>query len=631
MYTFRFYILKRAIVLGMALALLMLSGCATPVGVRLIDPKQIQRNLTASILSSDQLSAPTMYILNRADLGERFEDQPEEVLAILHKGLPTASESDRLFALAELSYAHASEGGPKSYYLAAAVYAYAFLFPDDPSEDPLPSDPRERIALDIYNLSLAAALSTDDAGDTEVGEGKFSLPFGELVAKIDAAEFKWGSFRLTHFVRACAFDVRGLRNRYRWPGIGAPLIATTQPLEGVAAPEYARIPPNLKMPVTAFLRLENAGEVFKTERIRGRLELYTPVEATTLNIRDRSVPLEYDLSSALAYTLEGSRAYSLELEGLLSGDLILLKDKARYRDNLFLTAPYRPGLIPVVFVHGTASSPVRWAEMFNELSNDPQLWKSYQFWLFTYNTGNPVVYSAGILNEGLRNIVQELDPRGSDPALQDMVLIGHSQGGLLVKLSTVDSGSAFWNNTFRMPFQELEASPEAKEILRRSLFFKPVPGVKRVIFLATPHRGSYLVGGWVSRLLRKFISLPSQVVNTAKEVVIRNPKVEAMHSMDDIPRSTDDMDPESAFVKAYSSLQVGTGISAHSIIAVNNADDPKTEWTDGVVQYSSAHLEGVASELVVHSGHSTQDIPATIEEVRRILLEHLAASTERTQ
>ena len=44
---------------------------------------------------------------------------------------------------------------------------------------------------------------------------------------------------------------------------------------------------------------------------------------------------------------------------------------------------------------------------------------------------------------------------------------------------------------------------------------------------------------------------------------------------------------------------------------------------DGVVKYESAHLEGIASEKIVRSTHSTQSTPATILEVRRILYEHL--------
>jgi hypothetical protein len=34
-------------------------------------------------------------------------------------------------------------------------------------------------------------------------------------------------------------------------------------------------------------------------------------------------------------------------------------------------------------------------------------------------------------------------------------------------------------------------------------------------------------------------------------------------------------------------------------------------------------MDGVASEFIVHSGHSAQETPQAIEEVRRILLENL--------
>jgi hypothetical protein len=39
-------------------------------------------------------------------------------------------------------------------------------------------------------------------------------------------------------------------------------------------------------------------------------------------------------------------------------------------------------MIPVALVHGTASSPARWAEMANELLGDPAIGSRYQIWLF---------------------------------------------------------------------------------------------------------------------------------------------------------------------------------------------------------------------------------------------------------
>ena len=124
--------------------------------------------------------------------------------------------------------------------------------------------------------------------------------------------------------------------------------------------------------------------------------------------------------------------------------------------------PYRPGRIPVVFVHGTASSPARWAEMTNELMNDPVLGQRYQFWFFLYNTGNPVAYSAMGLREALQHVVADVNPNGTDPALRQMVVIGHSQGGLLTKMTVVNSGTRFWDANFQVPFEQADLPEERR-------------------------------------------------------------------------------------------------------------------------------------------------------------------------
>ena len=148
------------IVTMLLVGLLVLAGCATPVGVRHLDPKQVQRGLTRSVLSSDHVSAPTVPGPQPCRPCRQFKSQPAEVLAQLHKGLPTANRTDELFALAELSFFYASEGGPRSYFLASAIYAYAFLFPADAGTAPDRFDPRVRIATDLYNRSIAEALTS---------------------------------------------------------------------------------------------------------------------------------------------------------------------------------------------------------------------------------------------------------------------------------------------------------------------------------------------------------------------------------------------------------------------------------------------------------------------------------------
>lgn len=145
----------------------------------------------------------------------------------------------------------------------------------------------------------------------------------------------------------------------------------------------------------------------------------------------------------------------------------------RAQDGLFMMPPYKPGKIPVVLVHGTASRPARWAEMVNELEGDPVIRERFQIWVFIYDSGNMIPYSAGRLRGALTDTVQELDPEGKDPALQRMVVIGHSQGGLLTKLTAIDSGTRFWDHISSKPFDKIKVSPETNALLKQPFFLRP--------------------------------------------------------------------------------------------------------------------------------------------------------------
>ena len=620
MYSKKDYLVIGFLFFSMALAW----GCATPVGVKKLDPKTVQLTLTANVLTSGTVSPFTAQILNRFGLLKESQQHSAKVIAQMHKGLPGITESDRLFALAELSFYHATQSRDRSYFLATACYAYAFLYTGDQKAAPDCVDPRYRTAVDLYNRSIAEGLMSSDGTEVILISGAYKLPFGTLNLYINEAEFHWGAYRLVHFEQAAELGVRGLRNRYRWPGIGAPLTAEVKPLAGVDNSAYSLIVPNIKVPVTIFLRLDNVAAEIKSGTIRGYLNLHTTEETSTVAINGSQVPLELELSSALAYTLEGSDMYKLELKGLPFSNFSLpIKNVARFRDDLFFMTPYVPGRIPVVLVHGTASSPACWADMLNELQNDSALWGRYQFWLFTYNSGNPIAYSGGLLADALRSVVAKVDPGGKDPALRKMVVIGHSQGGLLTRLMVSDSGTRFWDQVSRVPYEQIQADPETKKIIKRSMFYTPLPFVKRVVFISTPHHGSFFAGGWIGQLICKFITLPGKVLNPVQEVLVRNPRALAFRSMKDIPRSIDNMDPKNQFVKTLAAMPIAPGVITHSIIAVENPDDPREKWNDGVVTYSSAHLDGVASELIVRSGHWIQSEPQTIEEIRRILLENL--------
>jgi hypothetical protein len=211
-----------------------------------------------------------------------------------------------------------------------------------------------------------------------------------------------------------------------------------------------------------------------------------------------------------------------------------------------------------------------------------------------------------------------------------MVVLGHSQGGLLTKLTVVNSGDRLWRNLSDEPFDEVELSPENRALLQRSLFFERLPFVERVIFLSTPHGGSYLsdysLSGWVSRL----VQLPAKITRVGLSIATQPKNARLIRSLQRLPTSLDNMRAGNPFLVTLHDLPIDPHVSAHSIIAVQG-DGPLDRSSDGVVRYTSAHLDGVVSELVVRpSGHSVQEQPLGIEEVRRILLEHLAAGAGRS-
>jgi hypothetical protein len=69
-------------------------------------------------------------------------------------------------------------------------------------------------------------------------------------------------------------------------------------------------------------------------------------------------------------------------------------------------------------------------------------------------------------------------------------------------------------------------------------------------------------------------------------------------------------------------LGIDPSVRSHSVIA-DLRDPPSPDGTDGLVPYSSSHLDGVSSERLVHGLHICMNHPAVIEEVGRILTEHL--------
>jgi pimeloyl-ACP methyl ester carboxylesterase len=597
-----------------------LAGCVAPIGADRVTTRQAYAQVEANALSTGKPSANTVAVLHRYDLDRLVAGQPDEAVRRLHQKAVTTGERDLLFALAETSYVAADHfrrsvkpwdaRDARDYYLGAAVYAWLFLFGEGPDARPGFLDPRLREAGDLYNYGLGLALveGKDTNGLVRLQEGKRRLPVGSIELRVNLTNFPMRLEEFEQFLLADQFRVRGLSVRNREPGIGAPLLAVRQWNAELGVRRCA--------PVTVFLRLPASLAEVDTGKGVGALELHSAFDEATVTVGQTRVPLETDLTTHMAYVLNQSFVWDL-------GVMQFLAPAKRVRSQLIPMDAFRSDRIPLVFVHGTFSSPVTWAELNNTLAADTELRQRYQVWAFMYGSGNALLISAGELRDVLTATIQKLDPQGTNALLRQMVIVGHSQGGLLTKLTATETGDRVWRAISDKPLEECSVAEDQRAKLRHLAFLEPLPFVRRVVFISTPHRGSYLAGSFARRLASKLMSLPNATVNATRDASWMAKGTSAERFLGGrLPTSLDSMSPKNPAVLALAEIPVAPTVKAHSIIPVKGEGDLQ-QGKDGVVAYTSAHVDYAESELVVRGVHTCLNSPATIEEVRRILHKHV--------
>lgn len=407
------------------------------------------------------------------------------------------------------------------------------------------------------------------------------------------------------FVPAAELKIKGLKEHRQRDGVGLPLVASGDH----PSPEEARrdkIPPaGFHLAETAMLRVGGTNAV---------LEFYDPLATETVRWHGRRTPLAADYTAPLAVLVHGRNPL---LEGLIR---MLRVASAEERARLARIRPGAPDRIPVVFVHGLMSSPMAWMAMVNELQADPEITKHYDFWFFAYPSGLPIILNARALREELD---AALGPRGRCYNGRDMVLVGHSMGGILSRLMVTASGRTIWDEVAAKRRVAAPLGTGERKLLESLLIFPARDDVGRVVFIATPHRGTQLALSPVGRFGRSLIRLPVSVLNLGggilKSLVVLLPGDSPVRR---VPTSIDGLAPTNPVLLALAKLPVERGVPYHSIIGDRGKGDTPNS-SDGVVAYSSSHLAGAASEKIVPCDHRANEHPAGIAEVHRILLEHL--------
>ena len=400
------------------------------------------------------------------------------------------------------------------------------------------------------------------------------------------------------------------------PGVGIPVVGHIR-RTSEARQELPFLPPNGgNLTLTAILEMGEAPRGPEQPR-RCRLHLHNALNVETVKLGgdERLLAANFTASKQLALSKK-----SLSFFRWLG---MFFPERALSDCQLYRMDVYDPRRIPVVFVHGLLSDPHIWLNVVNAISSDPELRAAYQPWYFLYPTAMDVPQTSARLRESLRQAREHFDPEHDDPGMRRMVLVGHSMGGLLSRMQTIDPGDKLWNAMFTKSPEQLNVSDAVRQRLVSTLKFKPDPGVDRLVFITTPHRGSNIASKNIIRRLSSLIRLPFDTLLMTEQLLSGN---------------TDALSPQIRDWGVYSFLSLGMlsekhpyyqGLNSvpipvehHSIIG-RLGNGGMLRESDGVVPYWSSHLDSAESEKIIQAWHGCVDKPEVVQEVVRVLREHL--------
>jgi hypothetical protein len=562
-----------------------------------------------------ELSASTVGLLDRLRLPGGWKRDPRAALAALDPLAARDIAARRAaieIALQAGVRAHAkflSDRGASAFYLYAAEHAFDGVKQGDAAFSAFCTKAARYAVARLAGLRGIAEENNVHLSTTVAG------PARRYRVSLDTSAP--GSVRLGTFSKVWPTDrfvVAAAPVPATVEGVGTPLVGKVQGLRGAAAAEQFVPDDGLWVPLTATVRF---GPRAATRQVI--FTIYDRRKVETVSNGSRRETLAGDFSTPFAVRtreLNRQNFFTLGILGFLRGD--------RYFDStgLYPVEFPRTDKIPVVFVHGLISDPNDWRFLHNVLLADPVIREHYQFWAFYYPTSMSVPWSAMLLREGLANARRKTNPSGRNPKLGQVVLIGHSMGGLLSRMQIVSSNERFYGSYFTKPLDQLRLTPGDREKMRKVFSFGANADVDEVIFICTPHRGSGLATNWIGKIGRSLARLPLTVLETTTNVLTLNADALVATTRLRPGTSIDSLSPNGQFVRALETMEMNPQVRKHSIIGNRGSRGALAKSSDGVVPYWSSHLPGVP-ETIIPSGHGSLEQEQCAAKVRDLLLKKL--------
>jgi pimeloyl-ACP methyl ester carboxylesterase len=395
-------------------------------------------------------------------------------------------------------------------------------------------------------------------------------------------------------------------------GLGAPLVAAADDPDDIKSDASVRSE-RVYYALTAVIRFKGRD---------GEVVLLDPLDHDTVSLGNSTYPLAGDAQGPMALVLA-----DLDAGKRKSGGFFPAK-KPDSAVRLAKLQPFSPDKIPVLFIHGLGGSTADWSPLMESLRNDPTIRRNYQFWFFNYSSTQPYATSAALLREQLAAM------RTRHPLAKEVVVVGHSMGGMIGRLLLTDSGESLWNTYFDKPPGEIPFSETTRRVLTQSLIFKPVSGISRAVFMSASHGGSELATTFYGRLIASLLGNRLSEKGVYREAFAWARPEARSRGRNLLPGSSMDLlAPDNLFISQVQSLPFKRGVPFHSLIGDRGKggflDRRKPSSSDGVVPYWSSHLPGAESETIIPCGHWSLFHPLAMAEIKRILLEHLRRSGRR--